>query len=48
MRKKHITHAKNIIILKDYAHYVKDLVKSITGESNKKIINDEAYKFPKY
>ena len=48
MQKKHITHDKNVIKLNEYAHYVKDLVKSMAGELDKKIINDEAYKFLKY
>ena len=48
MQKKHITHEKNVIKLTEYALYVKDLVKSMAGELDKKIINDEAYKFLKY
>ena len=48
MQKKHITHEKNVIKLTEYSLYVKDLVKSMAGELDKKIINDEAYKFLKY
>ena len=47
-QKKHITHNKNVIKLNEYGNYVKNMVKEMAGELDKKIINDEAYKFLKY
>ena len=47
-KKKHITHDKNIIKLKDYSTYIKKYLKEMANELDNKIINDEAYKFLKY
>ena len=47
-KKKHITHDKNIIKLKDYSTYIKKLLKELANELDNKILNDEAYKFLKY
>ena len=47
-KKKHITHDKNIIKLKDYSTYIKNLLKELANELDNKILNDEAYKFLKY
>ena len=47
-KKKHITHDKNIIKLKDYSMYIKKYLKEMANELDNKILNDEAYKFLKY
>ena len=47
-KKKHITHDKNIIKLKDYSLYIKKYLKEMANELDNKILNDEAYKFLKY
>ena len=47
-KKKHITHDKNIIKLKDYSTYIRNFLKELANELDNKILNDEAYKFLKY
>ena len=47
-QKKHITHNNNIINLNDYYSYIKKYLKELANQLDKKVLNDEAYKFLKY
>ena len=45
---KHLTHSKNVILISEYSNYIRKVLKNLAVDLDKKILNDEAYRFFKY
>ena len=45
---KHLTHSKNVIQISEYSNHIRKILKTLAADLDKKILNDEAYRFFKY
>ena len=45
---KHLTHSKNVVLISEYSNHIRKILKTLAAELDKKILNDEAYRFFKY